>query len=704
MKQIIFGFISALSLSLICGFSAWASSIPASISTFSVTNQSISDLSINWYYQAEDLYGNVADIDHYNIYRDTSPNFIPDTTLGTNRIAQTSEKTYTDTDAQTAETNYFYYVIAVTTDGTESILPSPLGCKIRHDFTYTEGGSNTHWLTIPENDDYTTASNIGVLSPAISQVIAWDAATQTEIFWNSDGTGTDFTLQKGQPCGIVITADTVINLLGTLPAGTVDLVHNPDNFSVNWLSLPQPNIYSSASDLAGDIPNVTKISRYDAANSTYQSWFNLDGTWMGEDFTLAPGDGLVAVVTDAGSWEPAHGYPAVSAESDLTQGLNSLSVNLTGAAQDPGGAISLYEWDFEGDGAFDFSHMLSPDTSHTYSSPGTYYPTLVVTDKDGFKGYAFQTVHVYGLETDIALDGFNPGQGEEGSFTLNLTEDGFITLNIYDQTGTLVATPALNTTVTAGENTLTWGGTADDGQQVADGVYHAVLTYDVNGTSFTFDQRTTGGIDITGDIENLTVSDTLSPLSGEYTQINYTLPAKALVTISIKDTTGAVIRNLLSDAPRVSGPHTEIWDGMDNTGTLVAPSTQFFIRITAVSLSDNAILALGATPELSNVAGAPLRFSPAANPYGSLDDARVQISFNLNKTADVTAQVYNASRNLVRTITQSAVAAGACEISWNGRLENGSLAGDGFYTIQLSAADAGGNTSTPFTLQTEIYY
>ena len=541
--------------------------------------QNLDEIYLFWDENVFNIYEEIVVIKYFNIYRSDSIIFIPDFVQHSNRIAQTTEPTYTDIDALSAETSYFYYVTAVAEDGTESLLPSPLACKLRHDFTYIEGGPNLHWLAIPENDEYTTASDIAALSPTISEVRAWNATSQTETVWKSDGTGTDFPLQTGQPCAVVITADTVINLLGTLPAGEIGLRNNPDTFSTNWIHLPQPNIYQTASDLAADIPNATKIGRFDSSANTYQSWFRLDGTWMGEDFSLAPGEGLLAVVSDNATWTPAQGYPTVTAAIDNTEGLNSLTVNLSGTAQDRGGSITSYEWDFQGDGNIDFSNAVSPAASMTYET-GTYHPTLIVTDNSGFKGYDFATVNVYGLANTISLEEFNPGIGASGTFSLDLTADGSVTLKIYDASGNLVATPVLDQAVTAGRNDLSWDGTDGSGQTVPDGVYHAVLEYTVNGRTFTYDLRSTGGDNIASNIENATVSGTLSPLAGEFINIAYTLPEKALVTIEVRNNSGGVIRHLLTDAPRPSGNHTDTWDGTDDAGRPVA-SGVYLWRVTA---------------------------------------------------------------------------------------------------------------------------
>jgi len=61
---------------------------------------------------------------------------------------------------------------------------------------------------------------------------------------------------------------------------------------------------------------------------------------------------------------------------------------------DPDGKIVLYEWDFDGDGIYDWSSPVSGSTSSGYSDPGNYYPTLRVTDNDGLQGLSTTQVVV----------------------------------------------------------------------------------------------------------------------------------------------------------------------------------------------------------------------------------------------------------------------------------------------------------------------
>jgi hypothetical protein len=61
---------------------------------------------------------------------------------------------------------------------------------------------------------------------------------------------------------------------------------------------------------------------------------------------------------------------------------------------DPDGKIELYEWDFDGDGTYDWESMVTGSTSSGYPDPGNYYPTLRVTDNDGLTGLSTTQVVV----------------------------------------------------------------------------------------------------------------------------------------------------------------------------------------------------------------------------------------------------------------------------------------------------------------------
>jgi subtilase family serine protease len=59
-------------------------------------------------------------------------------------------------------------------------------------------------------------------------------------------------------------------------------------------------------------------------------------------------------------------------------------VTFKGYGNDPiDGYIALYEWDFNGDGTYDYNSTVSPTVTHVYYSNGTYIVRLRVTDDRG---------------------------------------------------------------------------------------------------------------------------------------------------------------------------------------------------------------------------------------------------------------------------------------------------------------------------------
>jgi len=100
---------------------------------------------------------------------------------------------------------------------------------------------------------------------------------------------------------------------------------------------------------------------------------NMDSTSCGITVTVAVGT------------PPSAGFTATPSSGEVP-----LAVNFNASASfDPDGSITSYAWSF-GDGG----NGSGATVTHTYTSAGTYYPLLCVTDDDGNQDYAAQTVHV----------------------------------------------------------------------------------------------------------------------------------------------------------------------------------------------------------------------------------------------------------------------------------------------------------------------
>jgi len=59
-------------------------------------------------------------------------------------------------------------------------------------------------------------------------------------------------------------------------------------------------------------------------------------------------------------------------------------VQFSGAATDKDGTITKYEWDFDGDGVYEWSSSDNGRTTNIYNREGMYKATLKVTDNEGF--------------------------------------------------------------------------------------------------------------------------------------------------------------------------------------------------------------------------------------------------------------------------------------------------------------------------------
>jgi len=90
------------------------------------------------------------------------------------------------------------------------------------------------------------------------------------------------------------------------------------------------------------------------------------------------------------------------------------AVWLNGSAVDDG-SITLYEWDFDGDGTFDWRSNQSGNASHVYKTPGVYNPLLRVTDDGGQTGVDRTSVSVRSRNLAPYADAGDDRAGEAGS-------------------------------------------------------------------------------------------------------------------------------------------------------------------------------------------------------------------------------------------------------------------------------------------------
>jgi glucose/arabinose dehydrogenase len=105
------------------------------------------------------------------------------------------------------------------------------------------------------------------------------------------------------------------------------------------------------------------------------------------DLEIGPNGDLFYVDFDGGTirriqYAAANQPPIASATANPTSGAVPLTVSFDGrSSSDPDGSTLTYEWDLDGDGAFDDSTSSQP--THTYDTAGDYKVGLRVTDGQG---------------------------------------------------------------------------------------------------------------------------------------------------------------------------------------------------------------------------------------------------------------------------------------------------------------------------------
>ncbi len=209
----------------------------------------------------------------------------------------------------------------------------------------------------------------------------------------------DFYGILGQPIALNVTVD---------PGGPVELFHwDLDGDGVFDMSSVQPNV-THTYDEAG---TYQAVLRANLTNASVKMWYYI--------VEIAPRN-QVPVVVITGHTE---GY----VETDRIT-----PVVLSGMAVDDGEVVR-YDWDFEGDGEFDWNSSGVRSVNHTYSELGIFTAVLKATDDQGSVGLATLTVNVRNLAPHIYQTGRQSSNEAEITFGLNAEDpDGEIVLYTWD--------------------------------------------------------------------------------------------------------------------------------------------------------------------------------------------------------------------------------------------------------------------------------
>ncbi|NWH05408.1 PKD domain-containing protein [Desulfobacter latus] len=249
--------------------------------------------------------------------------------------------------------------------------------------------------------------------------------------------------------------------------------------------------------------------------------------------------------------------PEVFASADPKNGYPPLEVTFTGLGKSANTTLKLFEWDFNGDGSYDYSSNTSGITSHTYAAAGLYNAVFRATDQAGNSttervrvnvkpiGAPTATIQASVTSGSAALEvQFNGSGGEKENivtYEWDFNGDG-----VYDVT---------SATATQVDHVYT-----------IPGAYNALLRI-TNDQGLSDTAMVT--INVSAGVSASLSLDSFDPTAGETIDINSVLTSQAKVSIKITDRTGKLLRALVTDETRSSGYYTDTWDGKDDKGAIL---------------------------------------------------------------------------------------------------------------------------------------
>jgi hypothetical protein len=277
---------------------------------------------LRWSPVVTDSAGTPFTAHHYNVYRGTDPNFLPDTAAHSNLVGSATSATYTYAGALGNTTSTFYRVLAVSAAGRESYALSALAQKAQLALTWTPAQENMFWIAmpylsgIPDAQSLVNDLNRGPVPGPVRKITRLNPATQAiqSLAYDPSGAwiGDNFPIIAGEACAITLQSNLSQSLVGAHnPSLGLNLTFKTDKSNIYWLSLPYNAAYADAQALlehlnGGSLPTaVAKIVRYDNATGAPQGYIYFAGQWLGADFPIAPGQGYGIVLRgDLNGWRP----------------------------------------------------------------------------------------------------------------------------------------------------------------------------------------------------------------------------------------------------------------------------------------------------------------------------------------------------------------------------------------------------------------
>lgn len=402
------------------------------------------------------------------------------------------------------------------------------------------------------------------------------------------------------------------------------------------------------------------------------------------------------------------GTPTITAYAYPTSGDAPLNVNLSTSWDS---SYTKFEWDFDGDGIFDYSSATTGNVNHIYSVAGTYYAHLQVTNSSGLK--SSDTIEIT-VNQDVSLtrsvDTIDVKNAESVDISVTIAGLSETTLLIENNRYQPIVT-LLEWQERSGALNVSWDGTNSEGVVVSEGDYYVVLLYKEGGETKRFDLRDER-INYDRPLStNVSAGDVFAPYL-EPMLIEFNLTEASEVSLDIGPDGIPVterIKTLLLKKPLGKGFYRLEWAGDANDGTLADlseykekyPSDADYYMTGGFSNK----LALNAVYVKSGVSISSLQSDTPIYTPNAKDSKKLSFSFELSADASVTLSVNDAkSGATVITKQYASLTEGSQVIEWDGKNEDGKYVAPGVYRVGVKATDKYGYSSlTQYALQRVFY-
>jgi hypothetical protein len=258
---------------------------------------------------------------HYNVYRDSTADFVPDIDGHSNKVASVNGLNWSDATAFSNNEDYYYRITAVSQSNRETTVLSPLAMKVVRTLPYVPGQANVHWFNVPYLSGIPDAQtllvdlNNGPFPGPVTQIERFDPVNQVRqalTFDNGAWVGQNFPIAAGEAYAITLQSPLDLVVVGAHnPDLGFSYARNDDKSSFYMVGLPLHNDYSDAADLlnhlnGGDTPShVSKVVRIDPATGAFEALMNYKGQWIGTNFMIQSGQGYAIIVrSDLNGWKP----------------------------------------------------------------------------------------------------------------------------------------------------------------------------------------------------------------------------------------------------------------------------------------------------------------------------------------------------------------------------------------------------------------